>query len=328
MDDVENRAYHPDRQVGRERWEQPSLGGEMHTPSTDTPTRYAAPPMATSDLPDTQPLEHPPEQLQMFMSGREIMSRYRPLEGDRQDRDDYDDVGGTQTWRRRNTAGITNYENPQYEGEGIGSSRQTDQWGNKQYTRSHYGEMESDEQFWSRKEEESYDEYGRQGLQGYDYGYSGRAVDPHTTWRTRDTEGQTLPPGRQTSEYTYSPPTDETGELSAPRRRMKQLQQHPGREGKFGGAESLGQSLEQRGYDWSIHTDPTHERYQEPKYPISVEYSQEEGYSGDLYPRSEKPQIVGGHHRLSVMNKIAPDSYMPVVYADNIWEAQGKQGYT
>ena len=275
-----------------------------------------------------------PEQLQMFMSSREIMQRYRPLEGDKEERGNYEDAWdnqeGTQTWRRRNTQGYTNFPNREYEGSGMGSSRMTDEQGNKQYTRSHIGEMESDEELFDRKRDEAYDAYGRQGVYGGGWGQSSpmgtqSSVPAHTTWRSHGTEGQTLEPGRETSDIvTFSSEGTE-------HKHMRQLYQHPGNPavpGKFRGTESLGESLEQHGYDWSHHTDPSHPRYQDPKYPIALEFQHEDWGGGELQPRSERPQIVGGHHRLAVMNNIAPGAYMPVVYAENIYEAQAKKGYT
>lgn len=331
MDDPPDRANHPGRSGARERFEQPQLPGmEAVTGHADFVDQkygwgdYGMGRWRSTNIPMRdvtswrQP--DPPEALKMFSSAREIMATYKPLEGDREEvSHDYDwdnPSSSEQTWRSKNSNYYRNPKNPNWSGNALpetpqGSERQTDDAGNKQYIRSHQGEMETDEQLWSRKGEEAFDPEGRQGAFG---GYSGAEPrDPHTTMRSMDTQGNTLEESEQTvTDQTWD---DSAGDWKTAHRPMHR---HPGREGKFGGYDSLGDALQNKGYDWSRHPEGVGEgRF---KFPVSVQF---QGTAGP-----EGPMVLGGHHRVAAMNQINPDTPVPIEYFDNFWHAKRTGHYT
>lgn len=266
-----------------------------------------------------------PEQLQMFMTPREIMSRYRPLEGDRYENSEgeswYDRQYLTGTNASRNQFGNENYSNPRSGTE-------------HNYVRSSAGRRESDEELWERKEEEAYDAYGYQGKYGNPFSESQATIEPHSTFRTRDTQDKTLPKGRVTEAAYHVVKRDTQGEIKGYtwEHEREQKYEHPGRQGLWGGTESLGEALETHGFNWEQHTSGP--RAGTPKYGISLQF-QHEGLGEVESQRSrynnpdieDKPQILGGHHRMAVMRKIGPDTPLPVMYFRNLAHAQSTKGY-
>jgi hypothetical protein len=271
-----------------------------------------------------------PEPLKMFASARELVGpkgSHKPLEGDREAVDlysldpDEEKRYNTQTWRRWNTEGYSNWENTQFSGVAgpTTSEKKTGPGGGKPYVRTMAGRKESDEELWSRKQEEAYDPYGRQGAEGRaDWGGTSESSIPaHTTRRSHGTEGQPLEPHRKTQDYTF----DTSNNL---RTVDRQLYQHPGKPGMFGGEATLGEAIERHGFDWSRHPEGDF------KNPITLQYhtegqleAHEKGHTHDT-----RPQILGGHHRLAVMMSHAPDTPMPIHYAENLRQAKASKRYT
>lgn len=91
------------------------------------------------------------EQLQMFMTPREIVSKYQALDGDRQEY--YADRDTWNTARSANTAGDRNH--PRMKGDGEGGMRPFNTSEHEGRPYSYSVPTETDEQVWARKLDES-----------------------------------------------------------------------------------------------------------------------------------------------------------------------------
>ena len=291
---MENRANHPNRQVHRDRWAQPELGdmgaaaqgAPKYTshglPQTtlDSPKRYRAP-------------ERPAERLQMFMRPHEILEKWGPLDADRE----WNDFGGersedmrynTATHRAYNTEGEYNWTNTRTTRPSMETSTEGGATISKRPHVRRSSSQETDEQLWDRKEDESFDEYGRQGL--YHGGTLESRSDPHTTIRSYDTKDRPL---------AFKRHTDVWGPMNTP----SPVYQHPGNPGKFLGHTNLGDSILEHGVSK----------------PIAL------GYTRNMHGDRE---IVGGHHRLAVSMKHRRSDYLPVEHFPNIYAAKASPHYT
>jgi hypothetical protein len=258
------------------------------------------------------------EQLKLFVTPKEVMANYRPLEGDREGSDDIDSeverIYGSGTNARYNTYGYPNHARNMFGPTDEATHR---------YTRTKRGQMESDEQVWDRKATEADDPYGRQGALSDRWGGRrgrGMGVEPHLTERSYDTFGERMDiteQDRTASNYTLPGQTDSDFD---PEENRVPLYRHPGREGKFGGHETLAQNLRASGYDWSRYDDDDY------KYPVPLQF-EKEGVEAGSHLGYDRPQVLGAHHRVAAMNQINPDAFMPVEYHPDFWSAHAKGRY-
>src|SRR5262245_52200758 len=76
--------------------------------------------------------------------------------------------------------------------------------------------------------------------------------------------------------------------------------------------------LERKADEWhmepSIHESVRSEGVQHPVWLATGQFSKTTG----------KPEILGGHHRIAAAYETAPDRYIPVTHAENIWTARMK----
>ena len=291
---MENRANHPNRLVHRERWSQPELGGMGAAAQGAAQYTSHGLPQTTLDHPKRyQASERPAERLQMFMKPHEILEKWGPLDADRE----WNDYGGERsedmaynsaTHRAFNTGGEQNWTNTRTTRSSMATSTEG---GAPLAKRPHVrrsSSLETDEQLWDRKEDESFDEYGRQGIH-YEDAPRERS-DPHTTIRSYDTEGKSL---------AYKRHTDVWGDSASP----SPVFQHPGNSGKFLGHTNLGDSILEHGVSK----------------PIAL------GFTRNMQGKRE---VVGGHHRLAVSNKHRGSVYLPVEHYPDIHAAKANPDYT
>lgn len=230
------------------------------------------------------------EQLRMFMRPHEILEKWGPLDGDREENwegnGDYDDRRfNTGTSNEHNVHGNRNWTNPR---------SNTD----NPYVRSGVGDLETDEHLWDRKEEEAFDEYGRQGLRGAGK-HGGPVAESRATISSEDTKGRPLRPIAG-EHYAYETMNSE-GEYTDVQR---PVYRNPGGQDMFGGESTLGDSLIRHGYRGT---------------PIPL------GFTKNM---NNQREIVGGHHRMAVMKKHRQFDYLPVEYFRDIEDAKARGDYT
>lgn len=150
--------------------------------------------------------------LPMFMSARQIMDKYQPLDADRQGVEDYRD--NTATGRSRLTGGGTNWERRTWTGTPRHGYRQHTPATDRRYSRSET--VETDEQLWDRKYDEaslSRDEYeaevhGKWASPRYDRPGGGE-TRASGTWRSKWATDTDTP--RKTQTYEPFDPAGEGG---------------------------------------------------------------------------------------------------------------------
>ena len=250
----------------------------------DDPKRYRAP-------------ERPAERLQMFMKPHEILEKWGPLDADRE-MNDYggdrsEDRYNTATHRRYNTEYADNWTNTRTTRSSMATSTEGGSPISKRPYVRRSASIETDEQLWDRKEDESFDEYGRQGIH-YDFKADSAPASAHTTLRSEDTKGRPLA-------FKRHDVWDEDSAASEPE--VYPVYQHPGKPGKFLGHSNLGDSILEHGVSK----------------PINL------GFTRNMQGKRE---VVGGHHRLAVSIKHRRSAYLPVEHYSDIHAAKANPNYT
>ena len=276
------------------RRRQPSVAPTVPVMEGDVPSQSMQEHSATAA--HQASLVHP-DQFQMFMTPREITTNYDPLEGDRQEH--YDEREGELTGRSRTTVGLPNYRlttaGRQRVADYLGGG--TSQLSGKGYERNGYA-TESDEELYARKLEESQmgpREYREAHAGGYTPeppGYNtlkSRASAPSGVRRALGVRG----PNETTSDWNDS--IDEADDYV----RRKGEEHYDDQE--FG--PSLYDKIAEQGVLSPIHL------------------------TTDMPGASGRPQIAGGHHRLSAQFDIDPDQPIPVMHHRDFWEARDSGFY-
>lgn len=219
------------------------------------------------------------QQLQMFMTPREITSQYQPLDGDRQEAwpermPSTDNKYGEYTARSRNTQGDSN------------GRRRTDEHKGKPY---YYNPgMETDQQVWDRKLDESQaypEDYA--DMRGEGMSYSKDYFNDTGSLRNNASYPKT-------SDFTG---TGKTDDLYEERHEYK--------------------GLKQMDYEYDKNNDSLYDSIRESgvQYPVHL---------GTQFGSSNKPEVVGGHHRIAAALDAAPDSPIPVLHHTNINDARSR----
>ena len=236
------------------------------------------------------------EQLKMFMTPKEITSKYQPLDGDRMQKNEhgyYDHVRGwmgdtSGTFRSHNTKGDPNYTHS-------GFSKPPREGGTTFPYKYNPGE-ETDEELWSRRLEESQ-------MRKSDY--------MHAIGGTEQVKE--MEPG-------YTDAHDHVGDRDG----------YP--EYRTGGTNTYDEALESfdnrvdqeyndRVDNYYSFGNTLHSKIKSEGVKNPVHLGQTKGMKG-------KPQIVGGHHRIAASMDIAPDTLIPVVHHNDIKEARSKGSST
>lgn len=221
-------------------------------------------------------------QPKMFMTPREIHAGWSPLDGDRED--SYDSGGGS--WQ-----GSSAFTGREYNSQGEPNSYYDDTSGGGAKYRRNTSGIESDEQLWDRKLEES-QEFSKHGQ------YEDADSDPlHRGGRGGSTMGsyQGAPTGAS-----QGTPSDSAWDRHYSREGSWENRRQ---EARYDQGESLYDSIRSEGV----------------RGPIRL--GQQIGSMG-------KPQVVGGHHRLAAATDINPNRLVPVLHDWDIHSAreQAKQG--
>ena len=245
-----------------------------------------------------------PEQLSMFMTAREIQSRYQVLDADRSE--SQHDRYYEPTNRPLSTAGNENMPIPtavRQGGDATGwdwaKRRHGSALGN--YTHLHgddYG-TETDEQVWSRKLEETRMEpgeyremhVGESNVPGPDYeGMAERMPAP--------VEPQH--PGAGTDEWD---------------------DYHDAVDSWHGHVQSAAEREHEEGQDDRSLFEKLAQTPGGVTHPVSLGTGAEHG-------SMDKPMVFGGHHRIAAMAHLNPDQLIPVLHYSNFWDARDSPDYT
>jgi hypothetical protein len=239
-------------------------------------------------------------QFQMFMTPREIRSKWQALDGDRQEA--YDERAGELTNRSQTTGGGSNFT------INTGRRKELARWhgGASQvegYTheRTEGSEMETDDQLFARKLDEA-----QMDPVEYREVHGGETKEP-PGWNTLAQRSDAPSEVKRQAAGNYSQRTGEGSNTWAERNDeaqdwvMQRQQEHE----------------EDRDYGPSLHDRIRAEGVQKP---VHLSYGQLGSYG--------KPEIVGGHHRLAVQHDIDPDQPIPVAHWQNIWEAKQSKTYS
>jgi hypothetical protein len=243
-------------------------------------------------LPPRQTSPRRPEQLPMFMSARDIMTNYQPLEGDRSLA--YDPREGETTARPYTTAGQPNPRLTTRDvATGYGWAHHVMNTGDTHY-RSNEQE-ETDEQVWDRKLDESkltladYHEthsggfYGKNRTPGWNT-IMERSSAPSAEYKTGHTDTFD---DRQLDQADYVQRHQEAHWMARDENENDSLHG------------MLSRAMEPGGEGFTGH----------------VRLGQQFGPSG-------KRMIAGAHHRIAIMNDIQPDRLLPVLHTQSVAEAK------
>lgn len=286
-----------------------------HSPSAAAsviPQANALPKRTQRTIQDPWGTSHPTgsgTQIPAFLSARQIKAGYQPLEGDR--RDQYDEREGEATNRTETTGGYPNrtirsndrrapYMIRQGQGESVASSDRMTHYRD-------FGHPESDEQLWSRKLEESQlspddyaEEHGGGGstsnkTPGYET-LEGRASAP--PYNPRQTFDTTRGGGveARTTEGSYWEKMNAYVERKADEHRMNR--------------------------DWGS----LHDKLSDAMRPGG------EGFKGVVHLGTQpgpggKPEVYGAHHRIAILDDVAPDRLLPVIHHAKFRDARQDQQY-
>lgn len=246
-----------------------------------------------------------PRQLKMFMSGQEIMDEYQPLDGDRKSRDVMQELSRQHT-RPQAVDGKVNYPVERQPAGAKGRYAWGNTTGGSVFERSEGGTArklvdtreETDSEVWGRKLEETKlapDEYDKAH-------WNASAGGPEMSDITI-----TNPPVRAKHEGTWSFEEREHSYYVG-----KEMEQDARYEAKM-----------------EAYTDPANSLYNKIKKegvqkPVSLNDPGNKSRFGD----SGKPQVAGGHHRLSAQFDIDPQRLMPVLHwAGGTSEAKKSEYY-
>lgn len=266
------------------------------------------------------------DQLKMFMTPREIEKEWQPLDADRDEtwgNDTYgtnDSRADNTTYRARRTDGQSNYD---MRDERTVTGAVTDSNGDKArhslYKRpggrfpmekSGTDGMESNEQLWDRK----YDE----ATESTPAGYNSYGAAEGTRYRT--------PHGHETSAEgamrQVTAPGAKTRDLASGAGWGWYRSTGPVPGGKLGGVTL---NSRRRGSEQWV---PNHEiTGSSSPHSNMVDSIIGEGIKSPIrlglnYGQEDKPQLAGGHHRMSVARVHTPDRLAPVLYHEDIREAR------
>lgn len=242
-------------------------------------------------------------QFQMFMTPREIRSKYQALDADRQDA--VDPREGELTGRAQTTAGEPNYPIDTKRRERLanwhGGASQIEGY---THTRSGDMRMETDDELFGRKLEESQLSPGEYKEV---HGGIGASVHEAPGWDTLAGRPSAPSEVRRQAEGNYDP---RTGEGSGTwNDRNDEAQDYVARkQEEHYDAQDYGSSLYEKIRDQGVLN------------PVHLSYDQMGGF--------DKPEVVGGHHRLAAQEDIDPDAHIPVAHWRNIREAQSSGNYS
>jgi hypothetical protein len=252
-----------------------------------------------------------PGQFQMFMTPREIRSKYQALDADREDVEP--DRAGEMTRRPETTAGepniVANTALKERWGRWHGGASQVKDY---PYARNEDWAEETDDQLYARKLQETqmdpsdYREHHRGGAFGsqsgppdYDNpeGFMPSDIKP-PAHPERGTGGRV--PGTSTWDE-YHEREDSYGD---------HVQSHYDR--------AYNEWDEQNNYGGATLYDKI--SAEGVQSPVHLSYNQMGQYG--------KPSVVGGHHRIAAQEDINPDQPIPVQHWADIWEAKSSPGYS
>lgn len=270
------------------------LSSGSHEPSIDyaSADRYGQQTLPGLSQPPAKTQRSTPastgEQLPMFMSQREIMEKYQPLDGDLQDH--WQPRGGEPTGRAYTTEGYPNRPlNTRDRNAPFMQRYSSDEMRNASHYRD-WDRPETHDEMMSRKLDESqmsYDEYSEV--------HSGGMEDAHRT------------PGYDTIMGGSSAPVYQSGhsgtyEYEADKYYGDKLNEH---------------YQNAQGGQGSLYDDLAHDM--RPGGP---------GFTGLVhlatgqFGSQGKPSIAGAHHRLAALGEIAPDRLLPVIHHNSMAEAR------
>jgi hypothetical protein len=270
------------------------LGTFSQEPSTDygRAARYGQQTLpglsqSTSDLPQRTPgaTSERSRQLPMFMSQREIMRDYQPLDGDRQET--YQEREGEATNRKFTTDGYPNRP--------IRANDRNAPWLQRQgtagRTATHYRDFsrpESDDEMMSRKLDESqmsYEEYA-------DVHSGGPMRNATPSWGTI-MAGDSAPQYQSGHTETFDNDAQEYGQ----RKVDEHYRNSPGHGSLF---DDLAHDMRPggEGFRGVIHL------------------------ATGQFGQSGKPSIAGAHHRIAAMGEIDPDRLLPVIHHNRMADAR------
>lgn len=250
----------------------PGLSQPKRAPTSDSATRTEG-----------------PQQLPMFMSQREIMGKFQPLDADRQEA--WDPREGEVTGRQFTTIGN---ENPKIRTSDRAAPFLQRQ-GSAVAGATHYrdfGQTESLGMMMDRKLEESQMSYGE-----YAEAHGGGM-------------GTAKTPGYETAmDMTGAPQYQGTGHTGTHEYEMDQFH-----------SQKVDEHYEKMNYG-SLYEDLKHDMTPKEQggsgagFTGLVHLSHQFGSAG-------KPQIAGAHHRLAALGEIAPDRLLPVVHHETMTESR------
>jgi hypothetical protein len=206
----------------------------------------------------------------MFMTPREIMTRYQPLEGDRHEL--ADPRGGEVTQRSRNTGGMPNYRVRTNERSNLANIHGwgTDTKGEATHFRGDISGMETDEQLWARKLHES-------------------KMSPGEYWDQRHPDQERKPP--EYEEIVERPSAPQLSYSAYDRAGTDTLEQN-----YMDLDEYAGKVIDK----WRVHmeTGPSlHDTMRTEGFQNIAHLSTQFGTQG-------KPMLAGTHHRLAALNDL------------------------
>jgi hypothetical protein len=277
----------------------PYKGGGINPTSDD----WAAAGPSTSKAEHTAgaPAAAHPGQFQMFMTPREIRSKYQGLDADRMEV--YDERMGEPTGRPETTIGDANI---------VANTALRNRWAQwhggasqvegMKYARSEGYENENDDQLFARKLEES-------------------QMDPAEYREVHGGGTPKEPPGWDTLARRSSAPSEvgrqAAGQYSARTGQSTGSWEEANDEAQDYVMRKGEEFQEEQDYGPSLHDRIREEGVQKP---VHLSYDQ----MGDF----GKPEIVGGHHRLAAQHDIDPDQPIPVTHWKSIWEAKQSATYS
>lgn len=266
------------------RYGQQSLPGLSQPPKRQRQVHATSGPGVVPQRPPGAPETSKPQQLAAFMSQRQIMKQYQPLDADRQEA--WDPREGEVTGRQFTTIGN---ENPK-----IRTSDRQAPWLQRQGSAAvgatryrDFGQTESLGMMMDRKLEEAhlpYHEYREVHGGGGD---TGATPDIEELW------GRSSAPQHQGTGHTDTHDWEMHGYLE------NKLSEHH---------EAMQSSL--------------YENVSEAMKPGGEGFTGLVHLATGQFGSAGKPQIAGAHHRLAILGEVAPDRLLPVVHHEKMGEAR------
>lgn len=268
------------------RYGQQSLPGLSQPPKRQRKTHATSGPGVVPQRPPGAPETSKPQQLPMFMSQREIMAKYQPLDGDRQEV--YDEREGEVTGRAYTTIGNANPRIRTSDRDAPFLKRQDPELVAQSSHYRDFGQTESHEQMMARKLDESkmdYEEYA-------DVHSGGTMKHATPGWDTM-MGGSSAPVYQSGHTGTYE--FEEQNHLD------NKLNEHY-------------QKAQGRG---SLFDDLAHDMR-----PGGEGFTGLVHLATGQFGSAGKPEIAGAHHRLAALGEIAPDRLLPVIHHNRMVDAR------